>query len=49
MSKYRVRFHIDSCANAFSLNEEIIDLIEDWNYTEEEAQEVFGNDEKNKY
>lgn len=46
MSKYKVGFMIDSRANAFSDNKEVIDLIEDYNYTEEEAKEIFGDEEK---
>lgn len=45
MSKYKVGFLVDSRANAFSTNAEIVDLVDDWNYTEEEAKEVI-KDEK---
>ena len=44
MSKYKVGFLVDSRANAFSTNAEVIDLVDDWKYTEEEAKEIIKND-----
>jgi hypothetical protein F3_00907 len=44
MSKYKVGFLVDSRANSFSTNAEVIDLIDDWKYTEEEAKEIIKND-----
>nr|DAO30982.1 MAG TPA: hypothetical protein [Ackermannviridae sp.] len=44
MSKYKVGFLVDSRANSFSTNAEVINLIEDWKYTEEEAKEIIKND-----
>lgn len=44
MSKYKVGFLVDSRANSFSTNAEIVDLVDDWNYTEEEAKKVIKNE-----
>lgn len=44
MSKYKVGFLVDSRANSFSTNAEVIDLIDDWKYTEEKAKEIIKND-----
>ncbi len=44
MSKYKVGFLVDSRANTFSTNAEIVDLVDDWNYTEEEAKKVIKNE-----
>ena len=46
MSKYKVKFWCDSGANAFSCNTETVDLVDDWDYTEEEAKEIFESEEK---
>ena len=46
MSKYKVGFYVNSGANAFSGNTEIIDLVEDWGYPEEEAEKIVQNEEK---
>ena len=46
MSKYKVGFYVNSRANAFSGNAEIIDLVEDWGYPEEEAEKIVHNEEK---
>lgn len=43
MSNYKVGFLVDSRANSFSANAEVIDLIDDWKYTEEEAKEIIKN------
>ena len=44
MSKYKVGFLVDSRVNSFSTNAEVIDLVDDWKYTEEEAKEIIKND-----
>ena len=44
MSKYKVKFWCDSGANAFSCNTETVDLVDDWNYTEDEAKEIFESE-----
>lgn len=46
MSKYKVKFWCDSGANAFSCNTETVDLVDDWDYTEDEAKEIFESEEK---
>ena len=46
MSKYKVGFYANSNANVYSTNAEVIDLVEDYGYTEKEAEEII-NDEKN--
>ena len=46
MSKYKVGFYVNSNANIYSTNAEVIDLVEDYGYTEKEAEEII-NDEKN--
>nr|WP_314081060.1 hypothetical protein [uncultured Leptotrichia sp.] len=45
MSKYKVGFYVNSNANIYSTNAEVIDLVEDYGYTEKEAEEII-NDEK---
>ena len=39
MSKYKIEFYSGTI-------EEIVDLIDDWNYSEEEAIEFFNSEEK---
>jgi len=46
MSKYKVGFYANSNANVCSTNAEVIDLIEDYGYTEKEAEEIISNEEK---
>ena len=46
MSKYKVGFYVNSRANVYSTNAEVIDLIEDYGYTEKEAEETINNEEK---
>lgn len=46
MSKYKVGFLINSNANAFSTNTEVIDLVNDYGYSEEEAKEIIENENK---
>ena len=43
MSKYRVGFLL---SNSHSTNAKVIDLVDDWNYTEQEAKEMVNSDEK---
>lgn len=45
MSKYKVGFYVNSRANVYCTNAEVIDLVEDYGYTEKEAEEII-NDEK---
>ena len=44
MSKYKVGFLVDSRANAFSTTAEVVDLVDDYGYTEEEAKEIIKNE-----
>lgn len=46
MSKYKVGFFVNSRANIRSTNAEVIDLIDDYGYTEEEAEEIIKDEEK---
>ena len=46
MSKYKIGFFINSRANHASTNAEVIDLIEDYGYTEEEAEKIIKDDKK---
>ena len=46
MSKYKVGFYVNSRANIRSTNAEVIDLIDDYGYTEEEAEEIINDEEK---
>ena len=46
MSKYKVGFYVNSRANIYSTNAEVIDLVDDYGYTEEKAEEII-KDEKN--
>ena len=45
MSKYKVNFFVNSNANFQSTNAEVIDLVDDYGYTEKQAEEII-NDEK---
>ena len=45
MSKYKVGFYVNSNANIHSTNAEVIDLVDDYGYTEKESEETI-NDEK---
>ena len=45
MSKYKVGFYVNSNANIYSTNAEVIDLVDEYGYTEKEAEEII-NDEK---
>lgn len=46
MSKYKVKFWCDSGATSNSRNSEIVDLVDEWHYTEEKSKEVFESEEK---
>ena len=46
MSKYKVGFYVNSRANVYSANAEVIDLIDDYGYTEKEAEEIINDEEK---
>ena len=46
MSKYKVGFYVNSNANIYSTNAEVIDLVEDYGYTEKEAKEIINDEEK---
>ena len=46
MSKYKVGFLVNSNANAFCKNVEVIDLVNDYGYSEEEAKEIIGDENK---
>lgn len=45
MSKYKIKFHV-STGYVSSEVEEIIDLVEDYGYSEEEAKEIIKNEDK---
>ena len=46
MSKYKVGFYVNSRANVYSTNAEVIDLVDDYSYTEEKAKEIINDEEK---
>ena len=46
MSKYKVGFLVNSKANAFCKNVEVVDLIDNYGYSEEEAKEIIENEDK---
>ena len=46
MSKYKVGFYVNSRANICSTNAEVIDLVDDYGYTEEKAEEIINDEEK---
>ena len=46
MSKYKVGFLVNSNANAFYKNVEVVDLIDDYGYSEEEAKEIIENEDR---
>ncbi len=45
MSKYKIKFYV-STGYVSSKIEEIIDLVEDYGYSEEEAKEIIKNEDK---
>ena len=46
MSKYKVHFFVNSNANVYSGNAEVIDLVDDYGYTEKEAEAIINDKEK---
>ena len=46
MSKYKVGFYVNSRANFYSTNAEVIDLVDDYGYTEKEAEAIINDEEK---
>ena len=46
MSKYKVHFFVNSNANSRSTNAEVIDLVDDYGYTEKEAEAIINDEEK---
>ena len=46
MSKYKVHFFVNSNANFRSTNAEVIDLVDDYGYTEKEAEAIINDEEK---
>ena len=46
MSKYKVHFFVNSNANFRSTNAEVIDLVDDYGYTDKEAEEIINDEEK---
>ena len=46
MSKYKVHFFVNSNANFCSTNAEVIDLVDDYGYTEKEAEAIINDKEK---
>ena len=46
MSKYKVGFLVNSNANAFCKNAEVVDLVDDYGYSEEEAKEIIKDEDK---
>ena len=45
MSKYKIKFYV-STGYVSSKIEEIIDLVEDYGYSEEEAKEIIKNEDE---
>ncbi|ERK50117.1 hypothetical protein [Leptotrichia sp. oral taxon 879] len=46
MSRYKVNFFVNSNANFCSTNAEVIDLVDDYGYTEKEAEAIINDEEK---
>ena len=46
MSKYKIGVYVNSRANHSSTNAEVIDLIEDYGMTEEEAEKTIKSEEE---
>lgn len=44
MSEYKVEFRCGSNINTFSLNRKVVDLVEDYGFTEEEAKDIIFNE-----
>ena len=46
MSKYKVGCYVNSRANIYSTNAEVIDLVDDCGYTEEKAEKIINDEDK---
>jgi hypothetical protein F3_00907 len=46
VSKYKIGFYVNSRANVYSTNAEVIDLVDDYGYTEEEEEEIIKDEKK---
>ncbi len=46
MSKYKIEVNVSMPSCYGSMRNEIVDLIDDWNYSEEEAKEIFKDENK---
>ena len=46
MSKYKVGFYVNSNANVYSTNAEVVDLVDDYGYTEKKAEEIINDEDK---
>lgn len=46
MSKYKVKFWSDTRVNSKSIRKEIIDLVDDYHFSEEEAKVIIENEDK---
>lgn len=46
MSRYKVNFFVNSNANFRSTNAEVIDLVDDYGYTEKKAEEIINDEDK---
>ena len=46
MSKYKVGFYLNSGANVYSTNAEVVDLVDGYGYTEEKVKEIINDEEK---
>lgn len=46
MSKYKVKFWSDIRVNSKSIRREIIDLVDDYHFSEEEAKVIIENEDK---
>ena len=46
MSKYKVHFFVNSNANVHSTNAEVVDLVDDYGYTEKDAEAIINDEEK---
>ena len=46
MSRYKVIFFVNSNANFRSKNTEVVDLVDDYGYTEKEAEAIINDEEK---
>ena len=46
MSKYKVHFFVNSNANVYSRNAEVVDLVDDYGYTEKKEEAIINDEEK---